>query len=109
MRYYIIGNDKSSYNEYLYAEQWLKFNNNAVINPCSVKIDGITETELTQIKLQLLAMADSVLVLDRACNSYELEYAKQLNKKVKYLSKQWKLKIKKRGITKWKTKQVFTT
>lgn len=92
MRYYIIGNKDSLSIEYSYAEQWLKLNGHTVINPCNIRIDGIDNEELTQIKMRLLAFSDGVLVLDKSCNSYELEYAKALGKKVKYLSKQWKLK-----------------
>lgn len=94
MRYYIIGNKDSLSIEYAYAEQWLKLNNNIVINPCNIRIDGIDNEELQQIKMRLLAFSDGVLVLNKSCDSYELEYAKVLGKKVKYLSKQWKLKRK---------------
>lgn len=92
MRYYIIGNKDSQIEEYDYAEQWLKLNGNTVINPCKVRIDGVLQDELTQIKMRLLAFSDGVVVLDKSCNSYELDYAKLLGKKVKYLSKQWKLR-----------------
>lgn len=94
MRYYIIGNKDSKTTEYDYAEHWLKLNNNIVINPSKISIDGISDKELVQVKIQLLSLADAVFVLDKSCNSYELEYAKALGKKVKYLSKQWKLRKK---------------
>lgn len=94
MRYYLIGNKDSQAYEYEYAEQWLKLNGNNVINPSTIKINGITDNELIQIKIYLLNFVEAVLVLDKSCNSYELEYAKQLGKKIKYLSKQWKLKQK---------------
>lgn len=92
MRYYIIGNKTSQLEEYDYAEQWLKLNNNTVINPCKVKIDGVEQDELIQIKMRLLAFSDGVLVLDKCCDNYEVSYAKSLGKKIKYLSKQWKLR-----------------
>lgn len=92
MRYYIIGNKDSDVLEYAYAEGWLKLNNNTVINPYQIVINGITGSELSQIKTFLLTLADAVLVLDKSCDTYELSYAKSLGKKVKYLSKQWKLK-----------------
>lgn len=95
MRYYLIGNKDSIRIEYAYAEHWVKLNGDTVINPCYVNIKGITDSELVQVKMQVLSFADAVLVLDKSCNSYELEYAKQLGKKIKYLSKQWKLKRKK--------------
>lgn len=95
MRYYIIGNKDSLSIEYSYAEQWLKLNGNTVINPCNIRIDGIDIEELTQIKMRLLAFSDGVLVLDKSCDTYELSYAKQLGKKIKYLSKQWRLKKQK--------------
>lgn len=95
MRYYIIGNNDSLGIEYSYAEQWLKLNSNEVINPFDFHIKGISDKELLQVKMQLLSFSDGVLVLDKSCDSYELEYAKSLGKKVKYLSKQWKLKRKK--------------
>lgn len=94
MRYYIIGNKESEELEYAYAEAWLKLNGNAVINPYKIKIDGVEQHEVAQIKTFLLSLADCVLVLDRSCESYEVAYAKALGKKVKYLSKQWKLKRK---------------
>ena len=94
MRYYLIGNKESLSIEYAWAEQWLKLNGHSVINPCDIRISEITDSELIQIKVQLLSFSDGVLVLDKSCNSYELEYAKALGKKVKYLSKQWKLKRK---------------
>ena len=92
MRFYIIGNKDSLSEEYYYAEQWLKLNGNTVINPLNIKIDGIDKEELTQIKIRLLAFSEGVLVLNNSCDSYELEYAKSLGKKIKYLSKQWKLR-----------------
>lgn len=95
MRYYIIGGKESGMLDYAYAEGWLKLNGNTVINPCEIKIKGITDSELAQVKMQLLCLAESVLVLDKSCNSYELEYAKLLGKKIKYLSKQWRLKKEK--------------
>lgn len=94
MRYYILGNKASNEAEYTYAESWLRLNCNTVINPCKVKIDGITDSELVQVKMQLISFTDAILVLDKSCKSYELEYAKSLGKKIKYLSKQWKLKRK---------------
>lgn len=94
MRYYLIGNKDSLGIEYASAEQWLKLNGHSVINPFDIRIKGITDSELVQIKLQLLSFSDSVLVLDKSCDTYELSYAKALGKKVKYLSKQWKLKRK---------------
>lgn len=50
MRYYIIGNKDSTVDEYAYAEQWLKLNNHTVINPYYIKINGITDIELLDIK-----------------------------------------------------------
>lgn len=94
MRYYIIGNSDSSCDEYDYATQWLILNGNTVINPFYLRIGGISDKEFSQVKAQLLSFADAVLVLDRSCDTYELGYAKALGKKVKYLSKQWKLKRK---------------
>lgn len=92
MRYYIIGNKDSLAIEYAYAEGWLKLNAHTVINPCNIRINGISDSELEQLKMQLLGFADAVLVLDRSCETYELGCAKALGKKIKYLSKQWKLK-----------------
>lgn len=92
MRYYLIGNKDSTVDEYSYARLWLILNGNTVINPCSLSIKGISESELLQVKMQLLSFADAVLVLDKSCDTYELSYAKALGKKIKYLSKQWKLK-----------------
>lgn len=92
MRYYIIGNKDNTDGEYNYAEEWLKLNGNTVINPCTINIKAITDGELAQVKMQLLSFADAVLVLDKSCDTYELSYAKALGKKIKYLSKQWKLK-----------------
>lgn len=94
MRYYIIGNKDSQIEEYDSAEQWLKLNGNTVINPFKIHIDGIADSELEQIKLTLLCFTDCVLVLDKSCDTYELGYAKTLGKKIKYLSKQWRLKKK---------------
>lgn len=94
MRFYIIGNKDSLSIEYSYAEQWLKLNGNTVINPCNIRIDEITDKELSTIKLILINWADGVLVLDKSCDTVELAFAKMLGKKVKYLSKQWKLKRK---------------
>lgn len=94
MRYYIIGNKDSEYFEYDYATEWLLLNGHTVINPFYVRISGINEKELLQIKAKLLSFAGAVLVLDRSCETYELGYAKALGKKVKYLSKQWRLKRK---------------
>lgn len=94
MRYYLIGNKDSLSIEYASAEQWLKLNGHSVINPCNIKIDEITDKELSTIKLILINWADGVLVLDKSCDTVELVFAKMLGKKVKYLSKQWKLKRK---------------
>lgn len=99
MRYYIIGGKESDVLDYAYAEGWLKLNGNTVINPYQININGITDSELIQIKAFLLTFADAVLVLDRSCDTYELCYAKALGKKIKYLSKQWKLKQKKSNDT----------
>lgn len=94
MRYYLIGNKDSLTSEYDYSEQWLKLNGNTVINPCKIKIEGITDSELAQVKVMLLSFAESVLVLDESCGTYEVSIAKSLGKKIKYLSKQWRLKRK---------------
>lgn len=94
MRYYIIGNKNSQEYEYDYATQWLILNGHDVINPFYVRIGGISDKEFAQIKVHLLSLSDAVLVLDRSCDTYELGYAKELGKKVKYLSKQWRLKRK---------------
>lgn len=94
MRYYLIGNKDSKKYEYDYAEHWLKLNGNSVINPSKICMEGIEEKELNQIKLHLLSFCDSVLVLDNSCDTYELAYAKSIGKKIKYLSKQWRLKRK---------------
>lgn len=99
MRYYIIGNKDSSASEYSCARLWLIMNGNTVINPFTVNIKGITDSELAQVKMLLLSFADAVLVLDKSCDTYELSYAKALGKKIKYLSKQWKLKQKKSNDT----------
>lgn len=94
MRFYIIGNKDSSLEEYSYAENWLKLNGHTVINPKSIRIDGISDNEFLQLKMHMIAFVDYVLVLDKMCDICELIYAKSLGKKIKYLSKQWKLKRK---------------
>lgn len=94
MRYYIIGTTHSNLCEYDYAEQWLKLNGHTVISPCYITIKGLANNELAQVRMKLLSFADGVLVLDKSCDTYELSYAKLLGKKIKYLSKQWKLKQK---------------
>lgn len=92
MRYYLIGEETTSKEKYDYAESWLKLYNNTVINPNKIKIDGIEQDEMTQIKIRLLAFSDGVVVLERDCSKYEIDYAKQLGKKIKYLPKNWNVR-----------------
>lgn len=95
MRYFIIGNDKTKVDDTVLVAKWLEDNGHTVINPFICHFDGITDTEQQVIRLALLSLADGVLCLNKQCNQLELLMAKRLGKKVKYLSKQWKLKAKK--------------
>lgn len=97
MRYYIIGNKSATDNDYEYGELWLRLNGHTVINPRKIVIDGLNDIEHTSLNLWLIDRVDGVLCLDKTRNNFELEYAKQIGKKVKYLSKQWRLKQKPSG------------
>lgn len=99
MRYYIIGNKDSTKTEYENVAQWLMHNGHKVITPMEINIGELTEQELKTIKMLVINWVDVIFVLDKNNDTDELAFAKILGKKIKYLSKQWKLRKEKKEAT----------
>ena len=99
MRYYISGqiaNNPTYQADFERAEMWLKLQGYEVINPCKVSYD-LSYAEFMKIDLLLLEMCDAIYMLSNWEQSNgaktELAVAKSLGKKVKFESKQWKLRM----------------
>ena len=98
MRYYISGQitDNPTYKaDFEKAEMWLRLQGYEVINPCKVPYQ-LSYAEYMKIDLALLELCDGIYMLSNRESSQgaktELAVAKALGKKVKFESKQWKLR-----------------
>ena len=100
MRYYISGqiaNNPTYISDFEIAEMWLKLQGYEVINPCKFgEYSFFTYADYMKIDLLLLEMCDGIYMLSNWEQSKgaktELAVAKSLGKKVKFESKQWKLR-----------------
>lgn len=91
MKYYICGNSELLIEK---CERYLTLLNETPINPNKINIP-LEETDLLSVRLKLIDLCDCIYLstdwkTNKRCKQ-ELNYAKMLNKKIKYGNMQWKI------------------